>query len=448
MNADKLNMVAGAAIGSLLVFMLLGFFGGKIFDTRGGHHDHDEPLAFAIEIEEDDTEEVVEETDYAALVASVDIGKGQKLFSKCAACHKVADGANGVGPHLHGVVGRDIASVSDYAFSGALEGIDGNWDLRNLSAFLENPTGWAPGTKMGYSGMKKAEDRVNLIAWLNTQSDAPIELASAPAATATDAADEGATEEAATQEAPAEDAVTEEAEAPAEDASEETAAAEVTDDTDASDVAAATTEASDEVAEATESAVTEVTENVTEEATEIAQDLTETAEAATEEVTETAEEATQEVEAAIESAGEEASAATDEADIVVAAVDATEEATSTDGGAYNALLASADPKQGKKVFRKCRACHKIDEGKNGVGPSLYSIVGQDIAAVDGYSYSDALANKDGAWSLENLMGFLQAPKSWAPGTKMGFAGLKSEEDRIDVITYLNQEASSAPIALE
>ncbi|MEM9043182.1 MAG: c-type cytochrome [Pseudomonadota bacterium] len=426
MNADKLNMVAGSAIGALLVFMLLGFFGGKIFDTRGGHHDHDEPLAFAVEIESGDTEVEVVSIDYAALVASSDTGAGEKLFRGCAACHKVADGANGVGPHLHGLLGRDIASVGGYAYSGVLEGKEGDWGLENLSAFLENPKGWAPGTKMGYAGMRDAEDRVNLIAWLNTQSDAPIELAAAPVETATDAAEEtteGASEDA-TEEA-TEEASTEETEPASEETNEATdEAAEASDDAVEEDTTAAT-ETEDAAETSSEEAVTEATEEASEELTVAAADATEEVTEVTEEVSEEATEETEEV----------AAASTDEAPAAAT------------GGAYSVLLASADPKKGKKVFRKCRACHKLDEGKNSVGPSLYGVINRGIGGVEGFNYSDALANKGGEWNVENLMGFLQAPKSWAPGTKMGFAGLKSEEDRINVITYLN-EADGSPEPLE
>ena len=94
------------------------------------------------------------------------------------------------------------------------------------------------------------------------------------------------------------------------------------------------------------------------------------------------------------------------------------------------------------MFRKCRACHKVEEGKNGVGPSLWSVVGRPIASVDGYSYSDALSGLEGSWTLADLDAFLTKPKDYAPGTKMAFAGLKKPEDRINLIVYLNEEDGS------
>ena len=110
------------------------------------------------------------------------------------------------------------------------------------------------------------------------------------------------------------------------------------------------------------------------------------------------------------------------------------------------LVAAADPGAGEGVFRACAACHKVEAGANGVGPSLWDVVGSDIAAVDGFQYSDALAAHEGDWTTENMFHFLENPKAWAPGTKMSFAGLKDPQDRVDVIAYLNQ-AGDAPVDL-
>lgn len=108
-------------------------------------------------------------------------------------------------------------------------------------------------------------------------------------------------------------------------------------------------------------------------------------------------------------------------------------------------LASADADAGLKVFRKCSACHKVDAGAaNGVGPNLHNIVGKDIAAADGFSYSSAMAGWDGGWTHEALDAFLADPKGWMPGTKMGFRGLKKPEDRAAVIAYLRANTENPP----
>ncbi len=117
----------------------------------------------------------------------------------------------------------------------------------------------------------------------------------------------------------------------------------------------------------------------------------------------------------------------------------TEEPTemAEEDNAFAAALAAADAEAGAKVFSKCKACHKLEEGKKGVGPSLFGVVDRDIASVDGYKYSEALAGTDGDWSTANLNAFITNPKDFASGTKMKFKGLKKESDRANLIAYLS-----------
>jgi cytochrome c len=174
MNSYKVNMYVGTIIGALLVFLLLGFFSELIFG--GGGHREDAPLAFAIEIEEDagDTEEAA--VDVAALIAAADVARGERLFGRCKACHKLTDGANGVGPFLWGVVGRPIGTAPGYNFSAEMADHGGNWSLDNLLGFLEAPKKWAPGTKMAFKGLPKIEDRINVIVYLNEADGSPAPL--------------------------------------------------------------------------------------------------------------------------------------------------------------------------------------------------------------------------------------------------------------------------------
>ena len=110
----------------------------------------------------------------------------------------------------------------------------------------------------------------------------------------------------------------------------------------------------------------------------------------------------------------------------------------------NALLADADIAAGEKLIRKCTACHSIDQGgANKVGPNLWNVVGAPKAGHDGFSYSRALTALDGAWTYEDLNQFLAKPKAFAPGTKMGFAGLKDVGDRANLIAFL-RTLSAAP----
>ena len=105
-------------------------------------------------------------------------------------------------------------------------------------------------------------------------------------------------------------------------------------------------------------------------------------------------------------------------------------------------LASADPAKGATVFKKCQACHTAEKGgANGTGPDLYGVVGEPLAqGHGGFPFSDALKSKGGTWDWDNLSQWLKSPKTFAPGTKMTFAGLSKPEDRADVIAYLNQHS--------
>lgn len=104
---------------------------------------------------------------------------------------------------------------------------------------------------------------------------------------------------------------------------------------------------------------------------------------------------------------------------------------------FASVYAAADAEQGAKVFGKCKACHKLSEGVNATGPSLYGVVGRDVASIGDFGYSSALTGLGGSWSPERLNEFLTGPKAYAPGTKMTFSGLKKETDRANVIAYLS-----------
>ena len=111
------------------------------------------------------------------------------------------------------------------------------------------------------------------------------------------------------------------------------------------------------------------------------------------------------------------------------------------------LLASADPAAGQKASKRCATCHTFnDGGANRIGPNLWSIIGKNKGAVDGFKYSDAIRDKGGAWSYDDLNAFLAKPKEFIKGTKMNFAGVKSVQDRANIIAYLRQQSTSpAPL---
>lgn len=169
-----LTKAVGALCGTLLVLMLGGWAAELIYHTGPkGHGDDHAQQAYVIEVEDSGDAGAADESgpSLEELLASADAGKGARVFNKCKACHKLEDGANGTGPHLYAVVDRPVDAVDGYSYSGALEAVADVWSAENLDAFLANPKGYAPGTKMSFSGLKKAEDRANLIAYLETIGD-------------------------------------------------------------------------------------------------------------------------------------------------------------------------------------------------------------------------------------------------------------------------------------
>lgn len=162
----------GGLCGTFLAFLLGGWVADIIYNGYdGGHSDYHEQ-AYVIPVESDDAvEEVVPEgPPFAEVFALASAEDGAGEFRPCAACHKL-DGADGVGPHLDGIVGRAVSSVDGFGYSGSMIAVAQEWTPENLNAFLENPNGYAPGTAMNYRGMRDIEDRANLIAYLATYAN-------------------------------------------------------------------------------------------------------------------------------------------------------------------------------------------------------------------------------------------------------------------------------------
>ena len=109
---------------------------------------------------------------------------------------------------------------------------------------------------------------------------------------------------------------------------------------------------------------------------------------------------------------------------------------------------TGDAAAGRQVFRKCQACHSLDAGKNGIGPSLAKIVGEKAAAVSGYNFSPAMKASNLTWDAATLDAYLADPQKVVPGNKMPFPGLKTERERSAVIALLaaNPKSGAKPAA--
>lgn len=175
MDSFEFNKIAGAVLGTVLVVFGLNELAGIVF-----HTERPEKPGFAVEVAEAATGEAPAEeapaVSLGTLLASADATKGQAVFKACAACHDVANGGpNKVGPNLWNIVGRMHGVHEGFAYSDAMAAMkDVPWSYEALDAFLLAPKTAIPGTKMAYGGLKKAEDRANLLAYLATLSDAPV----------------------------------------------------------------------------------------------------------------------------------------------------------------------------------------------------------------------------------------------------------------------------------
>lgn len=115
----------------------------------------------------------------AELLKNADAGAGERVARKCVACHSFEkDGANKAGPHLFDIVGRPLGAVGGFAYSSALKQKGGDWAYESLDAFIAKPKDYLPGTKMAFAGIRKPEQRADLIAYLRSLSESPKPLPS------------------------------------------------------------------------------------------------------------------------------------------------------------------------------------------------------------------------------------------------------------------------------
>ncbi len=185
---DRSNTIAGWILGAGIAALGLTILSGTIFHAE---EPHEGKQGYAIDGVEAEGGGGAAATPMPVLLAAADPAKGEAVFKKCMACHTVASGgANGIGPNLWATMGEGIGQgKAGFAFSDGLKSKGGNWTFEAMDAWLANPKKFAAGTKMTFAGLGKAEDRANLIVYLNSQgSNLPLPAADAAAAPADAAA--------------------------------------------------------------------------------------------------------------------------------------------------------------------------------------------------------------------------------------------------------------------
>ncbi|MFZ2871840.1 c-type cytochrome [Zavarzinia sp.] len=182
MDSFEINKIAGAALGGVLALLIISNVGDALVSPK-----HLEKPVYVVEGVEAEGAAAGGEAEAAAeapkdppveqLLASASVENGQKQFAKCASCHTVdKGGAAKVGPNLWGVVGNKHAHMEGFAYSDAMKAKPGLWEFAALYEFLRSPKDYVPGTKMGFAGLKKPQDRADLIAYLRAQADSPVPL--------------------------------------------------------------------------------------------------------------------------------------------------------------------------------------------------------------------------------------------------------------------------------
>lgn len=229
MDSYDLNKLIGALLGVVFIVFSASIVSDAIFASPVPEEEGYEIVALEPEENGGGTEPAAEEP-IAVLLASANAEAGENVFKKCAACHTVEQGGpNKIGPNLWDIVNRPVAAHEGFAYSAAMrefsQGGSVVWDYEHLSNFLHSPKGLVRGTAMSFAGVKKPDERANLIAYLRMLSDSPAPLpeAPAPAAEAASAPAEGAAPAPAGEAAPA-PAEPQTAPAPAESAPAETPA--------------------------------------------------------------------------------------------------------------------------------------------------------------------------------------------------------------------------------
>jgi cytochrome c len=178
----EFNKIAGAVLGAGVFAMGLGLLSEAIF-----HQDKPEKPGYAIALATEPaagggaaSEAAVTVAPIAERLKTANADAGKKVFAKCTSCHNAEKGGkNATGPNLWGIVDRAVASHEGFSYSNAMADhakTNPKWTFEDLDHFLTKPSAFVPKTKMGFDGLKKPEDRANVIEYLRNQAESPVAL--------------------------------------------------------------------------------------------------------------------------------------------------------------------------------------------------------------------------------------------------------------------------------
>lgn len=176
---DRFNTIAGWALAGGIAALGLSIVSGKVFQSEAPKRP-----GYVVEAAEDAGGGGAAAAEPLPVrLAKGDVAKGESGFKQCASCHTITQGgANGIGPNLYATLGEPIGQgKGGFAFSDALKGVGGSWDLDKMDAWLTNPRKFAPGTKMTFAGISDPQLRADVILYLNKQGS-NLPLPAAPAA--------------------------------------------------------------------------------------------------------------------------------------------------------------------------------------------------------------------------------------------------------------------------
>jgi cytochrome c len=186
MDSWEWNKIAGAILGTLILILVIKFGTEALFEPE-------KPAKEAYHVEgvvetasAGGTAAPAEEAvpDWGTVLPKADATAGKTVSTKCEQCHDISKGGpNKIGPELWGIIGRARATEAGFSYSSAMNSDHSPWTYDKLFKYLKSPQAVVPGTKMSFAGLRSADDRINLFAFLRTQEDTPAPIpAPAPAA--------------------------------------------------------------------------------------------------------------------------------------------------------------------------------------------------------------------------------------------------------------------------